>query len=154
MSEKSKSFFWNNQNLFSNNYLEHRLPFTTLWTEQKEKAKTSLDLIKKSYDSVKDLHIGPGQEAELEDKFIRPVLTTLGYEYSVQPVTKRGFKKKRPDYALFKDAKAFKAASVVKKNPQIFFSQALTILHKLTTRQNQRDLDYFQNVFFPLFLAQ
>src|SRR4030042_2086836 len=141
MSEKSKSFFWNNQNLFSNNYLEHRLPFTTLWTEQKEKAKTSLDLIKKSYDSVKDLHIGPGQEAELEDKFIRPVLTALGYEYSVQPVTKRGFKKKRPDYALFKDAKAIKAASVDKENLQKFFSQVLTILESKYWGRRLNDTD-------------
>lgn len=103
MEKHPKVFFWNNQNLFSNNYLEHRLPYTSLWSEQKEKAQTAFDLIKESCESIKDLHIGPGEEAELENKHIQPVLSALGYAYHVQPVAQRGLKKKRPDYALFKD---------------------------------------------------
>ena len=141
MPEQSKLFLWNNQNLFSNNYLEHRLPSTALWIEQKEKAQATFDAIKKSYETIKALKPGPGQEAELEDKFIRPVLTALGYEYSVQPVTKRGFKKKRPDYALFKDAKAIKAASVDKENLQKFFSQVLTILESKYWGRRLNDTD-------------
>src|SRR4030042_4436217 len=141
MEKQLKLFFWNNQNLFSNNYLEHRVPYTSLWSEQKEKAQATFDAIKKSYETIKALKPGPGQEAELEDKFIRPVLTALGYEYSVQPVTKRGVKKKRPDYALFKDAKAIKAASVDKENLQKFFSQALTILESKYWNRRLNDSD-------------
>ncbi|HBR21579.1 MAG TPA: hypothetical protein DD713_03280 [Nitrospiraceae bacterium] len=128
MPKQTGLFLWNNQNLFSNNYLEHRLPTTSLWNEQKEKIGKVFETVKKSYDTIKDLDLGPGQEAELEDKFIRPVLTALGYEYNVQPPTQRGFKKKRPDYALFKDASALKTASKNKTELKKFFSQALTIL--------------------------
>src|SRR4030042_6455083 len=104
MEKQLKLFFWNNQNLFSNNYLEHRLPYTSLWAEQKEKAQATFDAIKKSYETIKALKPGPGQEAELEDKFIRPVLTALGYEYSVSLVQKRGLKKNRPDMPLSRKA--------------------------------------------------
>ena len=38
MSGQANLFIWNNQNLFSNNYLEYRLPETDLWRAQKEKA--------------------------------------------------------------------------------------------------------------------
>ncbi len=141
MPEQTKLFFWNNQNLFSNNYLEHRLPATSLWTEQRKKIKDIFETIKKAYETIQDLKPSQGQEAELEDKFIRPVLTALGYEYSVQPVTKRGFKKKRPDYALFKDSKAIKAASADKENRQKFFSQALTILESKYWNRRLNDSD-------------
>jgi len=141
MPEQTKSFFWNNQNLFSNNYLEHHLPTTSLWTEQREKIKDIFETVKKSYETIQALKPGQGQEAELEDKFIRPVLTALGYEYSVQPVTKRGFKKKRPDYALFKDSKAIKAASADKENLQKFFSQSLTILESKYWNRRLNDSD-------------
>jgi len=128
MAEQTKLFFWNNQNLFSNNYLEHHLPTTALWTEQRKKIKDIFETVKKVYETIQSLKPGQGQEAELEDKFIRPVLTALGYEYNVQPPTHRGFKKKRPDYALFKDTSALKTASKNKTEPRKFFSQALTIL--------------------------
>jgi len=128
MPEKTGLFLWNNQNLFSNNYLEHHLPTTSLWNEQKEKIGKVFEAVTKSYGTIKDLNLGPGQEADLEDKFIRPVLTELGYAYNVQPLTRRGFKKKRPDYALFKDSSALKTASKDKTEPKKFFSQALTIL--------------------------
>jgi hypothetical protein len=47
MAEQSKLFLWNNQNLFSNNYLEHRLPETDLWKGQREKASDAFESIKK-----------------------------------------------------------------------------------------------------------
>ena len=45
MPEQTKLFFWNNQNLFSNNYLEHHLPTTALWTEQRKKIKEEINQI-------------------------------------------------------------------------------------------------------------
>jgi len=141
MEKQLKLFFWNNQNLFSNNYLEHRLPYTSLWSEQKEKAKTAFDLIKKSYKSIKDLHLGPGQEKELEDKFIRPVLNALDFTYHVEPVTKRGYKKKRPDFALFEDMKSYRSASSVRDHPEKFFSQTLTILESKYWGRRLNDTD-------------
>jgi fido (protein-threonine AMPylation protein) len=141
MPEQTKLFFWNNQNLFSNNYLEHHLPTISLWEEQRKKINDVFEAIKKSYEIIKALKLGPGQEAELEDKFIRPVLNTLGYEFSVQPFTQRGYKKKRPDYALFKDSHSLKTASKDRANPKKFFSQALTILESKYWNRRLNDSD-------------
>ncbi len=128
MSEQIKLFFWHNQNLFSNNYLQYRLPSTELWDRQRENAEKAFQEAKKYYEAIKDLKIGSGQEKELEDKFIRPVLNALGYVYHVEPVTKRGYKKKRPDFALFKDTQSHKSACSERDYPEKFFSLALTIL--------------------------
>ena len=128
MSEQTKLFLLNNQNLFSNNYLDHRLPNTALWKEQEEKVSYVFDVIKKTYDETKSLKLGPGEEAGLEDKFIRPVLHLLGYEWDVQPTTKRGLKKKRPDYALFKDKASLTDARKERDNLVRFFKHPVTIL--------------------------
>ena len=128
MPEQITLFCWNNQNLFSNNYLEHRLPSTALWIEQKENALKTFKAIQESYESIKTSKLGPGEEAELENKFIQPILSALGYAYHVQPVAQRGLKKKRPDYALFKDPDSYKTSRKLKENPDRFFSHCLTIL--------------------------
>lgn len=128
MTEQINLFVWNNQTLFSNNYLENRLPSSALWKARKEQAAAAFEGIKKAYDSIKVLHLGPGEEAGLEDKFIRPVLKALGYEWDVQPTAERGAKKKRPDYALFKDWDSYETARKDKFDSARFFSQALTIL--------------------------
>ncbi len=47
MPEQPKLFFWNNQNLFSNNYLEHRLPETDLWKAQRDNASAAFESIRK-----------------------------------------------------------------------------------------------------------
>ena len=70
MPEQKELFFLNNQNLFSNNYLEHRLPAASLWKEQGEKAGEVFDRIKKLYVAVKPLKLGSGEEAGIEEKFI------------------------------------------------------------------------------------
>ena len=75
MPEQTKLFIWNNQNLFSNNYLEHHLPTTSLWNEQKKKIGKVFEAVTKSNRTIKDVNLGPAQEADLENKFIRPVLT-------------------------------------------------------------------------------
>lgn len=141
MSEQSKLFFWNNQNLFSNNYLEYRLPEISIWKEDKEKAEEIFKEIKAVYETIRDLKLGPGQEAELEDKFIRPVLGALGFAYNVQPVTKRGFKKRRPDYALFKDSDSYREANKYKDDPKKFFSHSLSILEAKYWGRRLNDTD-------------
>jgi len=127
MPDQEKSV-WNNQNLFSNNYLEHRLQLTSLRDAQKERINKIFDDVKNVYETIKSLKLGPGEEAGLEDKFIRPVLALLGYEWDVQPTTERGTKKKRPDYALFKDKPSLEDARKEKDNLKRFFSHPLTIL--------------------------
>lgn len=139
--EQPKLFFRNNQNLFSNNYLSHRLPTTSLWKEQQEKIGDVFEVIKKAYGETKNLNLGPGEEAGLEDKFIRPVLKALGYEWDVQPTTKRGIKKKRPDYALFKDKRSLSDAREEKTNLTRFFKYPVTILEAKYWGRRLNDVD-------------
>lgn len=141
MPEQAKLFFWNNQNLFSNNYIENRLPSSASWGDQKERAGIALIEIKKAYDAIKTLQLGPGEEAGLEDKFIRPVLKALGFEWDVQPTTERGMRKKRPDYALFPDRAAYEAARKDKFDSSRFFSHAATILEAKYWKRRLNDAD-------------
>jgi Eco57I restriction-modification methylase len=141
VSEQANLFFWNNQNLFSANYLEHRLPASDLWKAEKEKAAAVFEEIGKAYESIRSLKLGPGEEAELENKFIQPLLTALGYAYHVQPRAQRGMKKKVPDYALFKDDESYKTARKVKDNPDQFFAHSLTILEAKYWGRRLNDTD-------------
>ncbi len=141
MPEQANLFFLNNQNLFSKNYLEHRLPNTDLWKEQKEKVSDVFDVIKKAYGVTKTLKLGPGEEAVLANKFIEPVLSALGYTYIPQPNAQRGIKKQRPDYALFKDDVTCKAARKFKDNLDQYFSQSLTLLEAKYWGRRLNDTD-------------
>ena len=141
MPGQANLFIWNNQNLFSNNYLAHHLPETDLWKSQRERASAAFEDIRRAYKSISSSRLGPGEEAELENKFIQPVLSTLGYVYHVQPHAQRGMKKKVPDYALFKDDEAYRAARKVKDNPDQFFSQSLTILEAKYWGRRLNDTD-------------
>ena len=141
MEEQTKLFLLNNQNLFSNNYLDYRLPETDLWKGQKDNAAAVFEEISKSYELIRSSKLGPGEEAELEDKFIKPVLSALGYTYHVQVPAKRGAKKEVPDYALFKDNESYKAARKVKDNLDQFFSQSLTILEAKYWGRKLNDAD-------------
>ncbi len=108
MSTTGSLFLFTNQNLFSTNYLQNRLPHTAVWQNCEKEAEQAFAAIEAAYQDVQKLKLGPGEEASLEDRFIRPVLKTLGFAYDVQPVTQRGTKKKRPDYALFASEAEFK----------------------------------------------
>ncbi|MFQ5852807.1 MAG: Eco57I restriction-modification methylase domain-containing protein [Candidatus Binatia bacterium] len=116
-----------NQNLFSANYLVRRLPETTPWRDATPKAEKAFGEVKAAYERIRGLKLGVGEEANLEDKFIRPVMKALEFDYDVQPVTQRGPRKKRPDYALFASHKELKEAKKQKGNLKRFFSHALTI---------------------------
>lgn len=141
MSGQANLFFWNNQNLFSNNYIENRLTSSALWNAQKDKAAIVFEEIKTAYDAIKALQLGSGEEAGLEDKFIRPVLNALGFEWDVQPTTERGTRKKRPDYALFSDRAVHETARKDKFDSSRFFSQALTILEAKYWGRRLNDAD-------------
>jgi hypothetical protein len=58
MGEQITLFFWNNQNLFSNNYLQYRLPETDLWKSQKERASSVL-LVAYEHEGAYKLHTSP-----------------------------------------------------------------------------------------------
>ena len=132
---------WNNQNLFSNNYLEHRLLSTSFLRDKEGGVREIFEAVKNAYERSMALNLGPGEEASLEDKFIRPLLKILGYEWDVQPTTERGTKKKRPDYALFKDKITHENARKEKDNLRRFFSYPLTILEAKYWGRRLNDAD-------------
>ncbi len=140
MTEQEK-LIWNNQNLFSNNYLEHRLLSTSFLGDKEKGIEEVFEAVKNAYEKSKALNLGPGKEASLEDKFVRPVLKLLGFEYDVQPITLRGVKKKRPDYALFKDYTSLEEACKEKDNLRRFFSHPLTILEAKYWGRRLNDAD-------------
>lgn len=117
------------------------MPSTFLWESQKEKAQDAFDAIKRTYEEISVLNLGPGEEAGLEDKFIRPVLKLLGYEWDVQPITERGAKKKRPDYALFKDKTSLETSRKEKAHLTYFFKHPLTILEAKYWGRRLNDAD-------------
>ena len=141
MAIQTEIFPQYSQSLFSNNYLQHHLPKITLWNNNEEKIRSAFMEISQVYQNLKELNLGPGEEANLEDKFIRPVLKALGYEWDVQPTTQRGPKKKRPDYALFKDTASYKEGRKDKEDLKRFFSQALTILEAKYWGRRLNDTD-------------
>lgn len=134
-----KSFY--NQGLFSGNYLEHHLPETSIWKENEEKIRKAHGELAELCKEIKGLNLGPGEEANLESKFIQPVLRILGYDFDVQPTTQRGFSKKRPDYALFKDKASLQSAREYKTDITRFFTHPLTILEAKYWDRRLNDAD-------------
>jgi len=141
MSEQLKLFIYNNQNLFSNNYLESQLPQSSIWKKHTTTSKKQFNEISKIYNEIKNLNLGPGEEANLEDKFIRPILKILGWEYDVQPITERGTKKKRPDYALFLNKDLLEEARAHKDNLKFFYTRATSILEAKYWNRKLNDSD-------------
>ncbi len=139
--EQLKSSIFNNQNLFSNNYLLTQLPVKPIWKKFDSDLPQVFNQIKSYYNNIKDLNLGPGQEAELEDKFIRPVLKSLGWAYTVQPVTERGPSKKHPDYALFPNENLCNEALKNKNNRFRFYQNCLTILEVKYWNRRLNDTD-------------
>jgi hypothetical protein len=100
------STWFQNRGLFSDHFLQARLPEWKEW-----KVDTELVTFRKSlqslYDSKKSIlpHLN---EAQTELEFVQPVLDLLGYanSYIVQAPTKVGQHTNRPDYALFPDVKS------------------------------------------------
>lgn len=134
-------FIINNQNLFSNNYLQHKLPETNLWRDYAANATEAFEKLKQSYRHIEHMNLGRGEERNLEERFIGPVLEALGYSYDVQPITQRGTRKKRPDYALFKSEDHLREARAHKDNFKRFFSSVLTILETKYWGRRLNDTD-------------
>jgi len=133
--------FFTNQNLFSTNYLENRLQQTSLWQKHQVEATQTFAAVEAAYKDIQKLKLGPGEEAILEDRFIRPIFRALGFTWHVQPVTPHGSKKKRPDYALFASEAELKEARQKKTDPRYFFSHALTIAEAKYWNRSLNDTD-------------
>ena len=86
-----------NSGLFSNHWLEHRLPLEPEWDALRDEARTALDALADLWREQRDLGPQYGDEQGLEQAFIQPALAALGWKLKYQTFL-RGDK---PDYALF-----------------------------------------------------
>lgn len=95
-----------NSNLFSNHWLEHRLPLEPEWNELRQEANEALDVLLSVWESEHNRVEKYGDEAGLEHAFIQPVLQSLGWKLKYQTF----LQSREPDYALFTDGAALEAA--------------------------------------------
>lgn len=106
-----------NSNLFSNHWLENRLPLEPEWNELRDQAAAILDQLADLWKQQKDRVALYGNEQSLEQAFIQPVLLALGWKLKYQAFL-RG---RRPDYALFLDDASLDAALATGPNSEDFW---------------------------------
>lgn len=114
--------------MFSNYYLEKLLPNTELWLSEAFKQTTQeiFDVILDLYMDEKE-DLSSYSEANLESRFIRPILDRLGHSYDVQvPIIVKG-ERKKPDYAFFANETTRKLAQEERRKVRkksIYFKRA------------------------------
>ncbi len=141
LEEKPKAY--NNRGLFSDDYLEHRIPEGQEWSED---VSGTLAAFRELYEAKKDSLDGL-DEANTEMEFLEPALKLLGFHPIKQAKTKAGSK---PDYALFGSAKEKGAASKLQKDSPGFYARTLAVvegkywgrnLDVYTKKEDKRETD-------------
>ena len=112
-----------NNTLFSDNYLQNRLPLLPEWTEDVIPLFVEIQRLMKLAQQFGN----SWNEAQTEEEFIKPVLRLLGWSFIVQPTAQHGGQTTRPDYALFSDEVAKTEAQPFAGNDEAFYSRALVI---------------------------
>jgi len=109
--------------LFSNHWLENRLPMEPEWAELRTEAQGVLDALLEIWAQQRDRVEHYGDEQGLEHGFIHPVLAALGWKPKYQPLLRN----RKPDYALFLDDASLDAALHAGRQSEAFWEHA-TIL--------------------------
>ena len=125
--------YFNNNGLFSENYLLHRLPnekrdpfVLEHWeTEPLPEFSECYEWMLSAWDEYKTI-LPELNEAQLEDKWIRPILKRLGWNYEVQDRLKKRGKTQIPDYSLFADEQSYLAAKGARTDGA-YFKHALAV---------------------------
>lgn len=125
--------YFTNNGLFSENYLLHRLPnekkdpfILDHWeTEPLPAFSECYEWMLSTWDEYKNI-LPDLNEAQLEDKWIRPILKRLGWTYEVQDRLKKRGKTQIPDYSLFSDDQSYVAAKSAKTDAA-YFKHALAV---------------------------
>lgn len=115
-----------NHGLFSDYFLNELLPKRMPEWQDHSRIEKAFNAIKSLYESLKS-SLPQQSESQLEEKFIKKILTILGHVYEVQPTlvgAASGLKK--PDYALFPDQKTQSEVQSLKGKIE-FFKKVLAI---------------------------
>ncbi len=112
-----------NKPLFSQHYLEHRLPDSLEWQEDVSVAFSRLESL---YQQKKAI-LPTLNEAQTEAELIQPILEILGFSYIPQVSSRGKGRSERPDYALFATENDRYQAYALQNNEKAFYSQVLAI---------------------------
>ncbi|MBE5231319.1 MAG: N-6 DNA methylase [Microcystis aeruginosa PMC 728.11] len=112
-----------NKPLFSQHYLEHRLPDSPEWQEDVSVAFGRLESL---YQQKKAI-LPTLNEAQTEAELIQPILEILGFSYIPQVSSRGKGRSERPDYALFARENDRYQAYSLQNNETAFYSQVLAI---------------------------
>jgi hypothetical protein len=89
------------RNLFPAHFLDQRLPD---WPEYAALDPSGLlEEVTAIWGSEREV-LPSFNEEQTEDRFIRPILTALGFKYTPRPAASMAGRRREPDYALFLDA--------------------------------------------------
>ncbi|NGM71066.1 class I SAM-dependent DNA methyltransferase [Natronolimnobius sp. AArcel1] len=117
--------FRTNRELFSNHYLEAHLPETTAWNAVSDAT------LEAAYEGLNALwgdanETAPKRnEAQLEERFIRPVFRHLGIPFEVEESTERT--QRRPDYGFFESEASAREAFERREDGGDFYANAVAI---------------------------
>ncbi|MBA4160004.1 MAG: N-6 DNA methylase, partial [Gemmatimonadetes bacterium] len=89
-----------NRQLFSNHFLDERLPTDPVWNAVEEEAERVRRALRERLGTQRAALEG-ASERQTEERWIIPVLRELGWGFEVQPVSRRQGSTQFPDYALF-----------------------------------------------------
>lgn len=95
----------NNQQLFSDHYLNVTLPQRPEWKMLAYDAGQALARIT----PIVRAYVPSDNEAQTEEDLIRPILRALGHTFEVQPALKTPDGTKKPDYVFYRDLAALNA---------------------------------------------
>jgi len=132
-----------NTNLFSNHWLEQRLPREPEWNQLRDEAAAVLDELGQLWRRERD-NVAKYSEGGLEQAFIQQVLEKLGWTLIYQTHLRGG----KPDYALFLDRDDKSAALRAGRKNQAFWDHASVVadakawetnLDRPTTAERRRE---------------
>lgn len=95
-----------NRLLFSDHFLDARLPLHPAWSAGEAGAGVLLQRVAEILATFNASAV----EAQTEKDLVQPVLDALGWPYEVQPTLAAGGRTVRPDYVFYRDAAAVAAA--------------------------------------------
>ncbi|MCK4342721.1 MAG: N-6 DNA methylase [Phycisphaerae bacterium] len=107
-----------NCDLFSNHWLEHRLPLEPEWAEVRAESDAALARATELWQHERGRVKQYGNEASLEQAFIQPLFEILGWKLIYQTHLQR----RRPDYALFLNDESKDAALEAGKKTTEFWN--------------------------------
>src|SRR6266508_4608890 len=118
---------YHNTGLFSDYFLEQRLPEVEGWDTDSRVAAELQAQLRTLHEEARPNLEARANEAQTEQAFIRPLLDALGFVYDVQTGLPAWAGAERPDYAVFPNREALTAA-LPRRGQLAFYEDADTII--------------------------